>query len=112
MRWLARLRSASTTGKRLSILRRRKKNAKRRTGASLRRPTKRFVNSGISPSGCRDRKRNPGMNELSVRGVYRRYIVEPRIELFETDDPTIVGDVKNISIANDILGSPNGWVRA
>jgi hypothetical protein len=51
------------------------------------------------------------MNELSVRGVYRRYIVEPLIEFLGTDDPAIVGDVKHISIANDILGSTTGWMR-
>jgi hypothetical protein len=39
------------------------------------------------------------MNDLSVRGIYRRYLVEPRIAFFGTDDPAIVGDPKNISIA-------------
>ena len=52
------------------------------------------------------------MNDLSVRGVYRRYVVEPRIAFFGTDDPSIVGDIKNISIANDILGSTTGSVKA
>jgi hypothetical protein len=52
------------------------------------------------------------MNDLSVRGVYRRYVVEPRIEFFGTDDPTIVGDPMNISVANDILGSATGSLRS
>src|ERR1044071_4365183 len=52
------------------------------------------------------------MSDLSVRGVYRRYVVEPRIKLFGTDDPEIVGDVKNISVAKDILASATGSVRA
>jgi len=51
------------------------------------------------------------MNDLSVRGVYRRYVVEPRISLFGTTDPAIVGDVKNISIRKDITASLGGWVR-
>jgi hypothetical protein len=51
------------------------------------------------------------MKDLSVRGVYRRYVVEPRIAFFGTDDPAIVGDPKNISIAKDILGSSTGLVR-
>ena len=52
------------------------------------------------------------MNDLSVRGVYRRYVVEPRIAFFGTDDPTIVGDIQNISIANDILGATTGSMKA
>ena len=52
------------------------------------------------------------MNDLSVRGVYRRYVVEPRIAFFGTNDPTIVGDPKNISIAQDILGSSTGSLKA
>jgi len=52
------------------------------------------------------------MNDLSVRGVYRRYVVEPRIALFGTNDPTIVGDVKNISVAKDILVAGTGSLRS
>lgn len=52
------------------------------------------------------------MNDLSVRGVYRRYVVEPRIAFFGTDDPTIVGDPKNISIAKDIIGSGTGSLKS
>src|SRR5687768_8641000 len=52
------------------------------------------------------------MNDLSVRGVYRRYVVEPRIAFFGTDDPTIVGDVKNISVVKDILPSGTSSLRA
>jgi hypothetical protein len=52
------------------------------------------------------------MNDLSVRGVYRRYLVEPRIAFFGTDDPAIVGDPKNISIAKDILGSGTGSLKS
>lgn len=52
------------------------------------------------------------MNDLSVRGVYRRYLVEPRIALFGTDDPAIVGDPKNISVAKDIMGSGTGSLKS
>jgi hypothetical protein len=52
------------------------------------------------------------MNDLSVRGVYRRYVVEPRIALFGTDDPAIVGDPKNISVAKDIMASGSGSLRS
>src|SRR5690349_974868 len=52
------------------------------------------------------------MNDLSVRGVYRRYLVEPRIAFFGTDDPAIVGDPKNISVAKDIIGSGTGSLKA
>jgi hypothetical protein len=52
------------------------------------------------------------MNDLSVRGVYRRYIVEPKIAFFGTSDPNIVGDPKNFSVLNDIIGSSGGgWLR-
>ena len=52
------------------------------------------------------------MNDLSVRGIYRRYVVEPRIAFFGTDDPSVVGDIQNISIAKHILGSTAGSVKA
>jgi hypothetical protein len=52
------------------------------------------------------------MNDLSVRGIYRRYLVEPRIAFFGTDDPAIVGDPKNISIAKDIMGSGTGSLKS
>ena len=52
------------------------------------------------------------MNDLSVRGVYRRYLVEPRIVFFGTDDPAIVGDPKNFSVAKDIMGSGTGSLRS
>ncbi|BEU28038.1 hypothetical protein [Paraburkholderia sp. 22B1P] len=52
------------------------------------------------------------MNDLSVRGVYRRYVVEPRIAFFGTADPAIVGDLTNMSIAKDILWTGTGWVRS
>lgn len=52
------------------------------------------------------------MNDLSVRGVYRRYVVEPRIEFFGTDDPAIVGDPMKISVSKDIMASSGGWLRS
>jgi len=52
------------------------------------------------------------VNDLSVRGVYRRYLVEPRIAFFGTDDPTIVGDTKNFSVAKDVMGSATGSLRS
>lgn len=52
------------------------------------------------------------MRDLSVRGVYRRYVVEPKVEFFGTDDPSIVGDTINISVVKDIMDSANGSLRA
>jgi hypothetical protein len=52
------------------------------------------------------------MNDLSVRGVYRRYVVEPRMAFLGTDDPAIVGDPKNISVVKDIMASGSGSLRS
>lgn len=52
------------------------------------------------------------MHDLSVRGVYRRYIVEPKIDFFGTDDPTIVGDPQNFSVRDEFLGSIGGSLRS
>jgi hypothetical protein len=51
------------------------------------------------------------MRDLSVRGVYRRHIVEPAIEFFGTTDPSIVGDPNSFQVRKDLLGSGSGWLR-
>lgn len=51
------------------------------------------------------------MRELSVRGVYRRHMVEPAIDFFGTTDPAIVGDPNNFKVKKDILGSVSGPLR-
>ena len=52
------------------------------------------------------------MNDLSVRGVYRRYVVEPRIELFGTSDPTIVGDPHSFWVGKDLVGGPTTSLKS
>ncbi|MGW6335882.1 hypothetical protein [Nocardia rhamnosiphila] len=52
------------------------------------------------------------MRDLSVRGIYRRHMVEPAIDFYGTTDPTIVGDPNNFHVGKDILGSSSGAVRA
>jgi hypothetical protein len=51
------------------------------------------------------------MRDLSVRGVYRRHVVEPAITFFGTSDPSIVGDPKTFLIRKNLLGSGTGWLR-
>jgi hypothetical protein len=51
------------------------------------------------------------VRDLTVRGVYRRHVVEPAIALFGTNDPAIVGDPMNMRIRRDLLASGSGWVR-
>lgn len=51
------------------------------------------------------------MRDLSVRGIYRRHMVEPAIDFYGTNDPTIVGDPNNFRVGNDLLGSSSGAVR-
>jgi hypothetical protein len=52
------------------------------------------------------------MNDLSVRGIYRRYLVEPRIAFFGIDDPFIVGDPKNFWVGKEIMGSSTGSLKS
>lgn len=51
------------------------------------------------------------MRDLSVRGVYRRHVVEPAIAFFGTSDPTIVGDPTDFLVRPTLLGSGSGWLR-
>lgn len=51
------------------------------------------------------------MHDLSVRGIYRRHVVEPAIEFFGTNEPTIVGDPNEFRIRTDLLGPSGGSVR-
>ena len=51
------------------------------------------------------------MRDLSVRGVYRRHVVEPAIDFFGTTDPTIVGDPSDFFVRTALLASGSGWVR-
>jgi hypothetical protein len=50
------------------------------------------------------------VRDLSVRGIYRRHVVEPAVKLFGTNDPTIVGDPANFRVRANITGG-NGWLR-
>jgi hypothetical protein len=52
------------------------------------------------------------MGDLSVRGVYRRYIVEPAITFFGTSDPTIVGDPKSFLVRKNVMGGSPGSLRS
>jgi hypothetical protein len=52
------------------------------------------------------------MGDLSVRGVYRRYIVEPAIAFFGTTDPTIVGDPKTFLVRKNVMGGSPGSLRS
>jgi hypothetical protein len=52
------------------------------------------------------------MCDLSVRGVYRRHIVEPAITFFGTTDPMIVGDPKTFLVRMNVMGGSSGSLRS
>lgn len=56
-------------------------------------------------------RKGPRVRDLSVRGVYRRYIVEPRIDFLGNDDPALVGDPSHFSVKTDILTPAGGSLR-
>jgi hypothetical protein len=52
------------------------------------------------------------MCDLSVRGVYRRHMVEPAITFFGTTDPMIVGDPTTFLVRENVMGGFSGSLRS
>lgn len=43
------------------------------------------------------------MRDRSVKGIYRRYVVEPAIAILGTSDPAIVGDPSKLWVKKDLM---------